>query len=96
MSDFLDTLTVYYFCDAMVALRRLNPAEIAGCMDSYEAVKRHFVEARLAPTGTPERIEQMRRAYLNFLAWQNANAVFVADLRAAAEARALALVPGLR
>jgi hypothetical protein len=93
MSEFLDHLSVYYLCDTMASIHRLGPVEALGCVEAYETVKRHFLETALAPFGTNERAEQMRRAYLEFLGWQNANAVLAADLRATAEARALALMP---
>jgi len=94
MSDFLDVLSIYYFCDAMANLRPLNPAEYLGCTDIYELVKTHFARGfDLAPRGTPERIEQMRAAYLGFLNWQDANPALVAELRGAAEARALGEAP---
>jgi hypothetical protein len=93
MPEFLDHLSIYYACDTMASLRQLAPADAMACVEAYELVKRHFVETALAPFGTAERAEQMRRAYLSFLSWQDANAVLVADLRAAAEARALGLLP---
>ena len=93
MPEFLDTLSIYYVCDAMAATRPLDTAEMAGCMDVYERVKRHFLDAALKPFGTAERAEQMRRAYMDFVAWQSANATLVADLRAAAAARLLEMVP---
>ena len=93
MSEFLDILSIYYVCDALAALRPLDAAEATDCVETYETVKRHFLDVALAPFGTPERAEQMRRAYMDFLAWQNANAGLVSDLRTAAEARALELLP---
>lgn len=93
MSDFIDHLSIYYLCDAVAALRQLDPAGSLACVEAYETVRRQFLETALAPLGTSERAEQMRRAYLEFVAWQNANAVLVADLRAEAAARALALMP---
>lgn len=93
MSEFLDHLSIYYLCDAMASMRHLGPTEALGCVDAYETVKHHFLETALAPFGTNQRAEQMRRAYLEFVTWQNANAVLVADLRETAAARALTLLP---
>ena len=82
MTEFLDFLSVYYFCDAMASLRQLTSAEYMGCMDTYEAVKRYFApDFELAPRGTPERVEQMRAAYLGFVGWQEANADLVEIVR---------------
>jgi hypothetical protein len=88
MSEFLDLLTVYYTCDVMAGLRPLTSAEFMGCMDVYTAVKQYFAPAfDLAPHGTEARAEQMREAYLGFVAWQQDNPALVANLREVAEAR---------
>jgi hypothetical protein len=88
MSEFLDMLAVYYTCDAMAAIRPLTGDEFSGCMDVYEAVKRHFAPTfELAPQGTAERAAQMRDAYLGFVGWQEANAGLVEQMRGAAMAR---------
>ncbi len=88
MSEFLDLLAAYYTCDALAARRPLTTAEVMGCMDTYEAIKRHFAPVfELAPRGTPERVAQMQAACLGFLDWQEANAALVSDMRAEAAAR---------
>lgn len=91
MPEFLDLLSIYYYCDAMAAMRPLPAAERFGCTDTYEAVRAYFLPVfELAAPGTPERAGQLRTGFLAFHAWQDANPSLVDDLRSAAEARALA------
>lgn len=88
MSEFLELLSVYYTCDAMVALRPLTQEEFMGCMDVYTMVKNHFAPVfEYADPGTPERAEQMAEAYRGFVDWQAENAGLVAEMRADAAER---------
>lgn len=92
MSEFLDMLALYYLCDATALIRPMSGGEVQDCMAAYDAVKAWFAPFELAPAGTLERHAQMLDGYRGFVAWQEANAGLVGDMRdhAMAEARGLA------
>lgn len=87
MQPLIALLSLYYLCDQAAAAQGLAPPQVRRCMSIYEAVKRRFADAPLAPSGTPARAAQTRQAYAAFKAWEEDHPALVAALKAEARAR---------
>lgn len=84
MSRFVLDLVLYYAC-AMSAESAVLPAASAmDCSLAYEQAKTHFYTAPPAPQGTRARADQSNAAFAAFRAWEAANPVKVASLKAMA------------
>lgn len=84
MSRFVLDLVLYYACALSAETATLPAADAMKCSRAYEQAKTHFYAAPPAPQGTAARAEQSNAAFAAFRAWEAANPVRVATLKAMA------------
>ena len=81
MEDFTTLLTVYYQCTAMAEAHVLTQVERFACNETYQQVKRLFLDGDLSRPGSFLTHEQNTQAYLLFKSWEIENASLVETLK---------------
>ena len=85
MPDFFAILAFYYACDSAAMSGALTREQITYCSHAYEQVKTHFLSeeelAALEGLTIAERSVRVRKGYLRFKRWEEANPDIVASLK---------------
>ena len=81
MTELLNLLEVYYQCTALAEAHQLTQLERFACNETYQQVKRLFLEGDLARPGSVLTQEENTRAYLAFKDWEIENAALVERMR---------------
>ena len=82
MEDLLPMLSVYYQCTAMAEAHVLTQIERFACNETYQQVKRLFLDGDLAQPGSVLTRAQNTEAYLLFKSWEVENVGLVEQLKA--------------
>lgn len=78
MEDILSFMSIYYKCSALAENWELTQPERFACNETYQIIKRLFVDAEVRQLLTPE---QNAEGYRLFKSWEAANPDVVQSLK---------------
>ena len=81
MIEIVTLLTVYYRCAALAEEGLLTQGERFACNDTYQQIKREFVQETADPSDHVLRSQQNILAFRRFKSWEAENADLVRKLK---------------